>query len=511
MSVFRAVFLLSFVYLLATAVLFFTGSAATDYKEWRGGYAVLTVDSSIEDRALRVLLEKSERIFGGSPVSESTQWVMLDNFGSLEMIPLDKYSSRLFSFDPRNDGYAGKLKDVFIRDDKRFVYIPLNSGSWNQAVLDKQFQSLLGDIPFSVEYYGVGKPLYFFFAVYAAASLCVLAISYVKRKTYRGTAKVIPLIAPLSLLSFFGAPGIACAAVLLGFFLFFREPLDELANIRRFINKDSAQKTKLIYKKIVKPYGPDFLFLLVFAAALGILVFFTRIKLFYLLIVFAVSLALFFFSSRIMSVMLTNRRRFDPVLIIKRRFPDFSFSICMLPFTAAAFLAVFFTPYMPGAYASDVKFDAIIDEQDYYSHLIYQATFSTRQLGTSFAAFPDYIYGEDGLPLPDGSNGKNPVEIIDDFPPFPLKNLMTFFVDVNDGNRTNNSGGTEGIKDKLSLLVLLLFIFPIFFVNRNNNYTQKNDLSCFKKPDGKKRLKAVNRNNSYVYSGKNTLRIRKDA
>jgi hypothetical protein len=510
MSVFRAVFLLSLVSLLVAAALFFLGSAAADYKEFRGGYAVLTVDSSIEDRDLRGILEKSEGIFGESPVSESSQWVMLDNFGSLETIPLDTYSSRLFSFDPRNDGYAGKLKSVFVQDDKRFVYMPLNAGNWNAALLDKQFQSLLGDIPFSVEYYGVGTPLFLFFTVYAAASLCVLVICYVKRNTHRGTEKVIPLVAPFSSLSFFGAPGIASAAVLLGFFLFLREPLDEFVNIRRFFKKDNAQMPKLIYKNIVKPYGWYFLFLPVFAAALYVLVVFTRLKLLFLIAVFAVSLALFFFSSRIMSVTLNNRRRFNPVLIIKRRLPDFAFSMFMLPLSAAAFLAVFFTPYVSSPYVSDRKFDAIIDEQDYYAHLIYQATFSTRQLGTSFADFSDYIYGEDGLLSPDGFSGKNPVEILDDFPPFPLKNLMAFFIDVNNGKRTNNSGGTGGLTEKLPLLVLLLFIFPLFFVNRKDSYAQKSDLSCFKKPGEKKRL-VINRNNSYVYSGKNTLRVRKDA
>jgi len=508
MSGFRAVLLLSLVSLLVAAALFFTGSAAADNEELRGGYAVLTVDISIDDTVLCELFEKSEGIFGG-PVCESSQWVMLDNFGSLETVPLDKYSSRLFSFDPRNDGYAGKLKNVFIRGDKRFVYLPLNKGNWNAALLDKELIKLLGDIPFSAEYYGIGKPLYLFFALYAAASLCLLAICYVKKNTHRGTAKVIPLIAPLSSLSFFGAPGIACAAVLLGFFLFFREPLDELANMSLFFKKGGAQRKKLFFKDIVKPYGLYFLFLPVFSAALFILVVFTSLKLLFLLLVFAFSLALFFFSSRIMSVMPGKRRRFNPVLIIKRSLPDFAFSMLMLPFAAAAFLAVFFTPYIQGAYVSDRKFDMVIDEQDYYAHLIYQATFSTRQLGTSFAAYPDYTYGEDGLPSPDGFRGKDPVEIIDSFPPFPLKNLMAFFVDVNNGNRTNNPGGAGGITDKLPLLVLLLFVFPLF-VKRKNNYTQKSDLSCLKKPGEKKRL-AVNRNNLYTVSGKNTLRVRKDA
>ena len=512
MSLFRAVLLLIFVSLFLASALFFIGSK-TGYEASKGGYAVLTVDASVEDRALYELLEKNANTFGGPPVSESTQWVMLDNFGSMEIIPLDKYSSRLFSFDPRNDGYAGKLRNVFIRDGKRFVYIPLNKGNWNADMLDNQLQNILGDIPFSVESYGIGKPLYLFFIFYFASSLCMLVICYANKNTLRGTAKIIPLIPVLASLSFFGAPGIASAAFIFGFFLLFGEPLNELAKTSGVKKNENSQIIKLIYKNILKPYRLYFSFIPVFAAAFGILVIFTPLKLLFLLLVFACSLALFFFSCKTMPVFLENRRRFNPVLIIKRRFPDFSFLICLLPFSAAVLIAVFSTPYISGSYISDSKFDTIIYEQDYYAHLIYQTTFSTRQLGTSFASYSDYYYAEDGLPSQNNFNSQdiNPAAIIGDFPPFPLKNLMAFFIDVNNGERVNNTGSTPGIVENLSLLVLLIFILPLFFVKRKSNNMQKDNLSYLNKLGEKKRLNAVNRNSSYVFSGKNTLQIRKDA
>ncbi|MDR1838527.1 MAG: hypothetical protein LBQ93_02930 [Treponema sp.] len=512
MSVSRAVLLLSFVSLLLAAGLFFIGSK-TGYEASKGGYAVLTVNASVEDRALYELLEKNADIFGGTPVSESTQWVMLDNFGSIETIPLDKYSSRLFSFDPRNDGYAGKLRDVFIQDDKRFIYIPLNKGNWNANLLDKQLQNILGDIPFSVESYGIGKPLRLFFIVYFAASLFMLIICYANKNALLGTAKIIPLIPVIASLSFFGAPGIASAAVIFGFFLLFGEPLNELSKMNEIIKNENAQILKSIHKNIIKPYRLYFSFIPVFAVAFGILIIFTPLKLLFLLLVFASSLALFFFTLKIMPVFLESRRRFNPVLIIKRRFPESSFSFCLLPFSAAVLIAVFSTPYVSGAYISDKKFDTIIYEQDYYAHLFYQTTFSTRQLGTSFASYSDYYYAEDGLPSQNNSNSQDiyPDIEIGDFPPFPLKNLMAFFIDVNNGERINNTGSTGGIAENLSLLVLLIFILPLFFVKRNNNNTQKDNLSYLNKLNEKKRLKAVNRNSSYVFSSKNTLRIRKDA
>ena len=510
MSFFRAVLLLIFVSLFLAAGLFYIGSK-TGYEASKGGYAVLTVDASVEDRAIYELLEKDADIFGGPPVSESTQWVMLDNFGSIEMIPLDKYSSRLFSFDPRNDGYAGKLRDVFIHDDKRFIYIPLNKGNWNANLLDKQLQNILGEIPFSIESYGIGRPLHLFFIVYFASSLCMLIICYANKNTFRGTAKIIPLIPVIASLSFFGAPGIASAAVIFGFFLLFGEPLNELAKISTVKNNKNSQKIKLIYKNTIKPYRLYFSFIPVFAAALGILIIFTPLKLLFLLLVFASSLALFFFTCKTMPVFLESRRRFNPVLIIKRSFPEFSFLFCLLPFSAAVLIAVFSTPYVSGAYISDRKFDTIIYEQDYYAHLFYQTTFSTRQLGTSFASYSDYFYAEDGLPTQNNSQDIYPDIEIGDFPPFPLKNLMAFFIDVNNGERVNNTGSTPGIVENLSLLVLLIFILPLFLVKRNNNNMQKDNLSYLNKLNEKKRLKVVNRNSSYVFSGKNTLRIRKDA
>jgi len=512
MSVFRAVLLLSFVSLFLAAGLFFIGSQ-TGYEASKGGYAVLTVDASVEDRALYELLEKNANIFGGTPVSESTQWVMLDNFGSLETIPLDKYSSRLFSFDPRNDGYAGKLRDVFVRDGKRFVYIPLNKGNWNADLLEKQLQNILDDIPFSVEAYGIGKPLHLFFIVYFAASLCMLVICYANKNTFRGTAKIIPLIPCLASLSFFGAHGIACAAVIFAFFLLFGEPLNELAKMNVLIKNENAQE--LFYKNIIKPYKLYFSFIPVFAVALGILVVFTPLKLLFLLLVFASSLALFFFSCKITPVLQGSRRRFNPVLIIKRSFPEFSFLICLLPFSAAVLFVVFSMPYIGGAYVSDRKFDTIIYEQDYYAHLIYQTTFSKRQLGTSFTSYSDYFYAEDGLPSLNDSQDIYQDIVMGDFPPFPLKDLMAFFLDVNNGvnngERVNDTGSTGGIAEKLSLLVLLIFILPLFFVRRKNNTIQKDNLSYLNKLSGKKRFNVVNRNSSYVFSGKNTLQIRKDA
>jgi hypothetical protein len=507
MSIVRSFLLISLVSVTVTLALFFLGSKL-GYEEFRGGYVVLAVDETIEDGIILSLLDGAAEYFGGSPVSESTQWVMLDEFGFLQRIPLDKYSFRLFSFDPRNDGYAEKIRNVFVHGGKRFFYIPLDAGKWNSVLLDNQFNYLLEGIPFSVEYYGIGKPLYPFFAVYAAASICFLIICYAKRKTWRRTLLIVPLLPVFSSLAFFSVPGIACAALLLGFFFLFREPLTDFIILLGMKTKNN----KLFYNEIIKPYRMNIPLLLLFATALSVLIYFSQFNLLFLTAVFTAALLTFFLSSKTLSVMSGNRRRFNPVLIIRNRLPDFSFSILMMPFAAAAFVSVLFFPYISGSYISNGQFDTIIDEQDYYAHLMYQASFSTMQLGTSILDFPDFLYDEDGLPSVRKISGISELINIKDFPPFPLKNLMAFFNEVNMGGRISGegSGNTGGFNEKLSLSLLLLFILPGLIIKRKDSNKVKVNISGIKNNTGKNPFLGFNRNKSNVYK-KDELRIRKDA
>jgi hypothetical protein len=252
----------------------------------------------------------------------------------------------------------------------------------------------------------------------------------------------------------------------------------------------------------------NFKFLPLFIVALSVILVFSQLKLLFLTAVFAVSLFVFFLSSKTMSVMSGNRRRFNPVLIIRNRLPDFSFSIFMAPFAAAAFIAMFFSPFMSVSYVSGGQLDAVIDEQDYYAHLFYQASFSKRQLGTSNYDFPDFNYDEDGLPSIKKISDISEAISSYDFPEFPLKNLMVFFNEVGGGK--TNTGNTGGFNEKLSLLILSLFILPGLIIKRRDNYKGKTNFTGIKNNTGKKRFIGLNRNKSNVYK-KDELRARKDA
>jgi len=507
MSFFRSVLLASLISLLAALCLLFIGSAM-GYEEFRGGYAVLITSDSIEDSTILSRFESADLFFGGTPVSESSQWVFLDEFDSIKKIPLDQFSSRIFPFDPRNDGYAGKLKDVFVRDGKRFVYVPLFTGNWKANSLDKKFNELMGDIPFSVEYYGIGRPLALFFIIYAAASFILLIMCYAKRKVHRSIVNIIPMIPVLSSLGFFGAAGIGSAALLFALFILLKEPLNELVNPPPSIKKGT--KLGNIYKEIIAPYKFYWLFIPVFAAALSILTIFSQLKVLFLIAVTAASFAVFFFSLKIVSFSGVEHKRFNPLMILRRRFPEFVFPMYILPFVIGAFLAMFFTPFMSGSYDSGNKFDVIVTEQDYYDHLTYQTSFSTSRLGVSPSSFPAFSYDTDGLVTMNKTVASQSVKM-SDFPGFPLKQLMDFFNNVNNGDIVNSDKSTGRIQENLSLLVLLLFLFPGLLFRGKNDDTNSGASDDLKKNSGKLRSIGINWNNKLLYNDGGLLRSRKDA
>ena len=507
MSFFRSVLLASLISLLAALCLLFLGSAM-GYEEFRSGYAVLTTDDSTDDKDIRSHLEAGELFFGGSPISESSQWVLLDEFDSVKKVPLDQYSSRVFPFDPRNDGYADKLREVFLRDGKRYVYVPLFAGSWKTKFLNKKFNELMDGIPYTVEFYGIGRPLLLFFGVYAAASIILLYLCYVKRKIHRSIVNIIPMVPVISSLGFFGAAGIGAAALLFALFILLKEPLNELVNPPPSMGK--GDKLKSIYKEIIIPYKYYWLFLPLFVAAFSILIVFSPLKLIFLLAVTAASFAVFFFSLKIVSFAGVDHRRFNPLMIMRKRFPEFVFPMYILPFVAGVFIIMFFLPFMSGSYNPGGKFDTKLKEQDYYEHLTYQASFSTRQLTTSSAAFPSFSSDADGLISMNKMNVSQSVKL-SDYPAFPLKHLMDFFNNVNSSNLVKSGKNTGGIRENLSLLVVLVFLFPGLFFRKNGDNPQNDAFEGLKKYFGKLRLTGINWNKKLLYNNKSNLRSRKDA
>ena len=518
MSAFRSILLVGLISLAAGAGLIFLGSLM-GYNEFRGGgiqrqlmgYAVLTTDSSFDDKYLLSRLEGYD--FGGDILSESSQWVMLNTFDSIQMVPLDEYSSRVFYFDPRDDGYAQKLRDIFIEDGKRFIYFPINSGTWNSSMLDDQFALLLDNIPFSVEYFEIGRSSYLFFIMYGAASLCVFIICIINRKKHSGILHAVTLLPVLSSLAFFGAAGIGSAALLLALFILFKEPFKEI-----FALKLKNSEKKSIQKSIILPYKHCFIFLPVFILAFVIICFFSQLQMLFLLFAFITALfiysySFYIFSLRELAYTGTSgiHKRFTPVLIMRPMLPEYIFSFYMLPLTAAALLTLLLIPFMPGAYVSETQFNSYVSEQDYFNHLEYQAGFSTRQLGAGTGIFPDFFFDSDGLPSMKANQNAGSLINFSDYPPFPLKRLMEFFDDVNNKAWAQPDSGYGGINEKLPFLALLLFLLPGLIIKNIRYQTKRNNFKGFERFPGILRFKGINRNKTLLYNNKSHNRLRKDA
>jgi hypothetical protein len=464
-------------------------------------------DDTVEDKAICAMFSSDNAGLAKPFFSESSQWVMLDEFDSLAMIPLDEYSKRIESFDPRNDGYAEKLKNVFVRDGKRFVYMPFSAGNSAPSSLEKQVAGLLGDVPFTVKYYGVGRPLKLFFLLYAAASAGLLVICYAQKERRQGAALIIPLLPALASLAFFGACGIMAASLLLGSAVMLRVPLNELFKTFRFQVK-GTQMRKTLIKKVLRPYKLSWLALPLFAASLAAVVVFSRLTAFFAFAVSIVVCALLGFSIVTFSKWRGKRARFAPVLIISRKLPDFAFSTFMLPFAFAAFAAALLAPSMPGAAVSNEKFDHIVNEKEYYEHLVFQSSFSARQLGITDRDYPGYILDNDGLPSPDNVNNADTPLQFDDFPPFPLKDLMEILGGVGSGKIPERGAG-ESV-DNLSLLILPLFIIPGFFLKNKIFLSQTSRFPNMKKSEKPARTD-IDRKKALLYNNRSNLRFLKDA
>jgi hypothetical protein len=446
-------------------------------------------------------LDKGREYFGGAVISESSQWVLLDEFDSLAKIPLDEYSQRVSSFDPRNDGYAEKLRNMFVHGGRRFVYIPLKAGNSVPSLFEKQLKKLLGNISFTVTYYGRGRPIAIFLILFSAAALCLIIICCVQKKYQLLAAGVIPLL-PLVSLASFGAPGIAAAALLVGMSAMLREPLNELNTLLR-LPLAGAEKRRLFFKDIFEPYRLYWLTLPVFALAMGVIVFFSALPFLFVITVSIIFCGLFFFSIRTFSLLSGSHRRFIPVLIIKNRFPDFAFSVYMLPFVIAAFSAVLVTQSVSGALISSGNPGQMVNEQEYYDHLTFQSTFSVRQLGKPGGAYPSYRPDNSGLPGLDAHAVTEP--LYNDFPPFPLKNIVSY--------SSGDAGRSTDIQlpGNVSLLILLVFIVPLFLQRRTVHFTQKNRFAVSGGFHLKLRHIGISRKKSLLYNSKNIMRIRKDA
>ncbi|GMO47152.1 MAG: hypothetical protein Ta2B_29120 [Termitinemataceae bacterium] len=209
------------------------------------GFATLVLDESVSDSEVRKRL--GDHGIDGS-FSEAAQWAFVNTFDGLEKVSLDQYSERVLDFDPRNDGYAQKVKNIFVNNGKRFVFIPVSElglagvqGGGDFA--HRKIENALGEIPFSGLIFKSAKQdnsiFYLFFVIVCA--ICLYKAAFVdihfrnnpnvQRKTAlqtrRGRENIIVLLCTmpaLSILILGGAAGFAICAIFMAIFQFY-DPL----------------------------------------------------------------------------------------------------------------------------------------------------------------------------------------------------------------------------------------------------------------------------------------------
>lgn len=430
-----------------------------------GAYGVLVLDESWPDRDIRALLG-DEAI-----ISESSQWVFLDDFSGLTSIPLDEYSSRTLPFDPRNDGYAERLGAFFVREGKRLFYIPLGQGPGAAGRLEKRLRSSLGDIPFQVEYTGGGKPVIFYLVLMGIAGACGLWFS---RRFL-----LTPGFPPLAGLAFAGAPGCALAAVFMGLGGLLLAPCGEYFMYRRYKKNNpvfGAYEQRSL-AEILSPFKSRFLWALVFAAVLIAGSLFGGMHPLLLLGSGAGFTGLCIFSCWVFSRRGEDHVRFSPVPILKVPAISLDFSSLMLPYALAALLSLSPWFYGPGPGASSFflkTMPPILREEEYRSHAAFQSSFSLRPLGREprgEAPYASYVLGDDGLIAEGGEKLREKNAAGGNLPSFPLEDLMTALE-----KRGNSAAGTAKgpAPGELILIFAVLFLsLPVFVRLRRGDKTGK--------------------------------------
>ena len=393
------------------------------------GYAILTFDASRDDRGIREALAR-----GGLEgiISESSQEVPLDDFGFLRMVPLDRFRDKIEPFDPRDTGYAERLRSFFVRDGQRFFFLPLyNVYAGSCAALSSQIAALLPDLPFTLTVpQGQGRPLFWYFALLAAACIAALLLS----RSRRFFALALPVLLAFG---WNGPLAFIMAAALAAILELLREPLGELTAARRYRRHEytsSGFSGVCLQLKPFKANAALALIFLVFFAAFSLAAGISPVP------PLAALCVLYVLVFRLESARTARNRHvlFIPVLLLPFTARTFSLFPLLVPFGIASVLALFVPDFPPPREAAPpIAARYLVRAEEYYRHLAFQKSFSFRRLDEHSPAagstpswpliqegFLRYYLGGDGLIAGSAVTAVNLWEAA----PFPLEKLNSFLL-----------------------------------------------------------------------------------
>jgi hypothetical protein len=427
----------------------------------RGGYATLAFDDGYSDREIRDRLD-GKGLTG--LVSESDQWFLLDCFGYIEKVPLADFKERLLPFDPRNDGYAEKLESLFVRDGKRFVYIPI--GTNNPENLDAVIAEALTGVSYSLDYTHPppGRDILLPLIAFCLTACAFFVIPVLRRRLNNG---FLPCMLSLSPLAFGLAPGFALAALLAGFAALFSGSFGQKQPFGRQGARD-----------LPGSFTAHWLPALALIACYILFSFFSGLPVLFVFLVLASFCFLLLVSLKAggnkisikfnANIKPPQSRRFVPVEIISRRNTvSYGFFPVMLPFAVMALALAFVgfampqPPSPPVVNVSPLPVGAIT-EADFQEHYLFQSAFSFRALGKTYEAgelpvIAGYELSSNGLLAPAAPSIDEEIQM----PDFPLGDLLRG-ISSDDSPHQADEGNHSNAASWLFAPLPLLFILPSF-------------------------------------------------
>ncbi|MDR2467870.1 MAG: hypothetical protein LBD22_02790 [Spirochaetaceae bacterium] len=190
------------------------------------GYAILTFDESLDEAEVCAKLTHAgiNNFFAAS-----NQTAFLNEFSAVEEIPLDEYTARVESYDPRNDGYAEKARALFLGNGTRRIFIPARElSSFGMPPPDERIKTVLSGMPVKLAAADVQYNTTQSMIIFALA--CCVFILLARKIAALSNDKflfwcALSLIPSFALFARNGAGGLAACAVLLAFFQTVRVPL----------------------------------------------------------------------------------------------------------------------------------------------------------------------------------------------------------------------------------------------------------------------------------------------
>jgi hypothetical protein len=421
-------------------------------------YAVVSLDASFDDRRIGGLLDSAG--LEGRYFSESTQWIDIDDFGALRKIPLDTYREEIEPFDPRDDGFAGRLRAFFVREGKRFFFIPLEEGGGGRKKLEKILSQALEDIPFDLEFLGEYRSFLPYLLLLAP---CVFAAIFLSGFPLGFVFQVFPLLGFVR----GGPPALVLAALLACFWALLRDPLDELFTEPHPRGFYAGPGLRGLGEKLI-PYRLNLMLIAVFLLFFGFVGVTSGLPPLPVWTGLAASwgLCLLARAAEAERQKRTAHLRFKPVIMLPGRVktvPLFPVAAVFLPALLLSLLAPLVFPSLASSSneaqaVSDPRF--LVSQADYETHIAFERAFSRTPLGSHFPGegYFRYYLGEDGLIAGAEDEGHDGGEEI---PSFPLENLMEFLLQYN-----NSEGELAPVQSKewIPALLFLAVLIPAFFL-----------------------------------------------